>query len=226
MWAFTAKVTIASSRLFAPADRPTRPLYFKQACSAMICSRFSGHRGNRSLIRFANCFTYSSSSSARRSRARSFRRSLTSLSARHSASACASAFSSTNKPCRSYRPRALLNFNTTADSVECFFARLVNAASPVGRKTNSSRSAQDKHTAPLFSSNVIHACLPKSSPHSSHFDSRCEINTLIADSLGRCLSVRIFPPVMIVFARPLRLSDCEGSTVTNQLTSTLKEMTY
>ena len=192
----------------------------------MICSRFSGHPGNRSLIRFANCFTYSSSSSARRSRARSFRRSLTTLSARHSASACASAFSSTNNPCRSYRPRARLNFNTTAESVECFFARLVNAASPVGRKTSSSRSAQDKHTAPLFSSNVIHACLPSSSPHSSHFDSRFEINTLIAVSLALCLSVDtvfvnsfqstqiFFSTVMIFFGRLLRLNDCEGSTVT------------
>src|SRR6185503_7211477 len=110
---------------------------------------------------------------------RSLRRCLTSLSAKHSVSACASAPSSTSKPCRSYRPRALLNFNTTAESVEYFFERLVSAASPVGRKTSSSRSAHAKHKAPLFSSSVIHACLPNSSPHSSHFESRCETNTLI-----------------------------------------------
>jgi hypothetical protein len=32
----------------------------------------------------------------------------------------------------------------------------------------------------LFSSSVIHACLPNSSPHSSHFESRCEMKTLIS----------------------------------------------
>src|SRR2546426_8975198 len=98
----------------------------------------------------------------------------------HSASACSNAFSSTKSPCRSYRPRALLNFRTTAESTECFRARLVSAASPVGRKTNWSRSAQARHNAPSPSSSLIHAFLPNSSPHSSHLESRCEMKTLMS----------------------------------------------
>ena len=100
-----------------------------------------------------------------------------SLSARHSVSASLSEDSSANNPCRSYRFRALLHFRTTADRVECFRARRVNAASPEGRNTRRSRSAQERHRAPFSSVNVIHALLPRSSLHSSHLDSLELMNT-------------------------------------------------
>ncbi len=52
-----------------------------------------------------------------------------------------------------------------------------HAASPEGRNTRLSRSAQDRHKAPLWPASTIHALLPRSSWHSSHFDSLEVMNT-------------------------------------------------
>src|SRR5258705_8292547 len=49
MWANTASFTTSSSRFFAAAELPTRPLYFRQACSAIACSLPFGQLGNNPI---------------------------------------------------------------------------------------------------------------------------------------------------------------------------------
>ena len=88
MCAITANWIACLSKDLAAAERPTRPLYFRQACSAMLNSLPGGHPGKRLRTCRANRSIYCWSSSARRAAARSTRRALTSLSARHSCSAC------------------------------------------------------------------------------------------------------------------------------------------
>jgi|GEM_PF-3667529 len=119
---------------FANDERPTLPLYFRYACSAIFFSRPLGQPGNSSRILSANLCTYFLSNASRRIDARSLRFSLYSLSEKHSFSANSRPFSSTNNPCLSYCLRALLHFKTTADKVEYFVDRLVRAASPEGKK--------------------------------------------------------------------------------------------
>jgi hypothetical protein len=174
----TASRTASSSRLFAAAERPTRPEYLRQACSAMAVSLCGGHWGKSSRTRAAKRSTYCWSSSACRATARCLFRSLASWSARHSCSACSNACSSTRSPCRSYRLRARLHLRTTATSVECLRERLVSAASPAGKKTRWSRSAHARHSAPFSLVNVIQALRPRSSPHSSQIVSLLVINTV------------------------------------------------
>src|SRR5262249_17219786 len=151
-----------------------------------------GQAGKSSRTRCANCSTYCRSNSSRRTASRSLRRSLISLSARHSSSAFSSACSSTSSPCLSYRFRARLHFKTTAESVDCFFARRVHSASPEGRKTRGSRSAQDRHNAPFSPTSVIQALEPRFSPHSPQVESRDEMKTLISSMEFGCEATRVF----------------------------------
>ena len=125
---------LRSSHIFASAVRPMRPLYLRHACSAISYSLSGGQPGKNSRNRSEKRFTYCLSNTTLLSASRFLRRSLTSLSDRHSCSACSTAFSSTNKPCRSYLLLARLHFSTTATSVEYFRDRLVSAVSPEGRK--------------------------------------------------------------------------------------------
>ena len=53
-WATTARRTTSSSNALAEADRPTRPLYLRQACSAISRSLPAGQPGKSSLTRAAN----------------------------------------------------------------------------------------------------------------------------------------------------------------------------
>ena len=50
----TASRTAFASKLFAPAVRPTLPLYFRHACLAISFSLSSAHPGNNSRMRAAN----------------------------------------------------------------------------------------------------------------------------------------------------------------------------
>lgn len=161
-----------------------RPLYFRQACSEMLCSLPVSIRGKSSLVLLANCCTNWLSSPALRAASRSLRSALTSKSARHSPSARSSALSSTRSPCRSYRRRARLHFKTTADKRECFRARRVRAASPEARKTSWSKSPHERQSAPLSLTSVIQAFVPRSSRHSSQVELRCEMKTLISSLSG------------------------------------------
>ena len=133
--AVTAKRIASESNAFALAERPTRPLYFRQACSAILAARNLGQRGNRRTISAVKLCTYSWSFSAACSCCLSLRCSRASASARHVSSACRRPSSVTSSPCRSYRLRDLLHLRTMADSTECFFARRLKQASPEGRNT-------------------------------------------------------------------------------------------
>ena len=79
-----------------------------------------------------------------------------------------SACSSTRIPCRSNRLRLRLKRTTTADKRLPALARRVSAASPLGRNTRCSMSAQAMHTGPS-SSMISHP--PCSSPHSEQVKS-------------------------------------------------------
>jgi len=104
------------------AERPTRPLYFRQARSAMTRFRPGGQWRNNYRTRLANRRTNSWSSSTRRAASRPCRRRRAPRSARHSRSATSRAAAVSSSPCRSYRFMARLHVGTTAVRAECRIA--------------------------------------------------------------------------------------------------------